>query len=224
MRVKISPDYSNTIHRKKKLPSKIGYRVETSRSRDWITRNSNVEKKGRKGANHISLSLTSTHTYTHTHNVYSRCNEILSNYPSDHVSTPRVAVRPRMGEIPLEEGAAKRGDERLDSARVFLLWWRCARSGASSRFRFPFRSGWTRSSSWFRRSLDAKGRGWRVVAWHAKMVLAGNTRCEQERGDASRRHVPVGREGAVRAPPHRFTLRALVQACLCFDQQHTIRV
>lgn len=99
MRVDFSPDYSNTIHRKRKLPSKIGYRVETSHSRDWITRNSNVEKKGRKGANHISLSLTSTHTYTHTHNVYSRCNEILSNYPSDHVSTPRVAVRPRMGEI-----------------------------------------------------------------------------------------------------------------------------
>lgn len=191
-------------------------------SRDWITRNSNVEKKGRKGANHISLSLTSTHTYTHTHNVYSRCNEILSNYPSDHVSTPRVAVRPRMGEISARGRCGERGDERLDSARVFLLWWRCARSGASSRFRFPFRSGWTRSSSWFRRSLDAKGRGWRVVAWHAKMVLAGNTRCEQERGDASRRHVPVGREGAVRAPPHRFTLRALVQACLCFDQQHTI--
>lgn len=118
MRVDFSPDYSNTIHRKRKLPSKIGYRVETSRSRDWITRNSNVEKKGRKGANHISLSLTSTHTYTHTHNVYSRCNEILSNYPSDHVSTPRVAVRPRMGEIPLEEGAANA--ETSDStARAF---------------------------------------------------------------------------------------------------------
>lgn len=72
MRVDFSPDYSNTIHRKRKLPSKIGYRVETSRSRDWITRNSNVEKKGRKGANHISLSLTSTHTYTHTRTTYIR--------------------------------------------------------------------------------------------------------------------------------------------------------
>lgn len=118
MRVKFSPDYSNTIHRKRKLPSKIGYRVETSRSRDWITRNSNVEKKGRKGANHISLSLTSTHTYTHTHNVYSRCNEILSNYPSDHVSTPRVAVRPEWGKF--RSRKVRRNAETSDStARAF---------------------------------------------------------------------------------------------------------
>lgn len=166
----------------------------------------------------LSLSNKYTHIHTHAQRIFALQRNFVQLSVGSRVHASRRRPPPNGGNS-ARGRCGERGDERLDSARVFLL--RCARSGAS-RFRFPFRSGWTRSSSWFRRSLDAKGRGWRVVAWHAKMVLAGNTRWEQERGDASRRHVPVGREGAVRAPPHRFTLRALVQACLCFDQQHTI--
>lgn len=83
------------------------------------SRGTQTLKKGEEGGkSYLSLSNKYTHIHTHTHNVYSRCNEILSNYPSDHVSTPRVAVRPRMGEIPLEEGAANA--ETSDStARAF---------------------------------------------------------------------------------------------------------
>lgn len=83
------------------------------------SRGTQTLKKGEEGGkSYLSLSNKYTHINTHTHNVYSRCNEILSNYPSDHVSTPRVAVRPRMGEIPLEEGAANA--ETSDStARAF---------------------------------------------------------------------------------------------------------
>lgn len=119
MRVDFSPDYSNTIHRKRKLPSKIGYRVETSRSRDWITRNSNVEKKGRKGANHISLSLTSTHTYTHTRTTYIRAATKFCPIIR-RITCPRLASpsAPEWGKFPLEEGAANA--ETSDStARAF---------------------------------------------------------------------------------------------------------
>ena len=176
------------------------------------------------------------------YNVYSRCNEILSNYPSDHVSTPRIlSTIPRSTPsvstlralftlelrvlLELEEarGETRRSDGS-EGRRVSIREWRTTRWSAAATFSAGARIAWHLLVELLDRDgklADPFGGSERVrwdVAWHATEMFAGNTRpmwIGTKRRMASSRLRGGREEGAVRAPPHRFTLRALVQACLC---------